>query len=207
MGISQISKYKNKVRDQTQNTKFYRKENGKENRINGRLKLQGACQKTIQSRPSYFQWKICLGYRGMVVSVQILMIILLGYKYLELLGIALFKHGLWLAYAVQNIVLKCLRRIIIQSTGYQHNKKMKKGKAQGKKSKSRRKTTEGKNPAYEMENQSQTPLPNVRKIISLILFTHSFHCLRILFEEFANLLCFYSFVPRSSKAFKNIKYV
>lgn len=28
-GISQISKCKNKMRDQTQNTKFYRKENGK----------------------------------------------------------------------------------------------------------------------------------------------------------------------------------
>lgn len=55
------------MKDQTQNTKFCRKKKWKKkpqnNRINVRLKLQGAYQRgTVQSRQNYYLLKICLDY-------------------------------------------------------------------------------------------------------------------------------------------------
>lgn len=91
---------------------------------------------------------------------------------------------------MENVMLECLRKIIIHSAGYQCSKKTRKGKVEGKKLKSRRKKkrkAEEKNPPQEMENQSPKKIPKAKKTISLIFFTHSFHCLRILYKEFKTL--------------------
>lgn len=89
----------------------------------------------------------------------------------------------WLAYRVENIVLKCLRNIIIQSTAYQCSKKTRKGKAEGKKSKSRRKTKEDKNPTWEMWNQLAKKEPKGKEN-QILIFTLPFHCVRILYGKF-----------------------